>query len=57
MKTIYFTDQNVSSYNIYNGISQLTNQNFRHATMFTYSHASTPLGQSERAYYLTYFIN
>ena len=28
----------------------------RHTTMFTYSHANTPLGQSECAYYLTYFI-
>ena len=26
-------------------------------TMFTYSHANTPLGQSERAYYLSSFIN
>ena len=26
-------------------------------TMVTYSHATTPLGQSERAYYLSYFIN
>ena len=26
-------------------------------TMVTYSQASTPLGQSERAYYLSYFIN
>ena len=26
-------------------------------TMFTYSHANTALGQSERAYYLSYFIN
>ena len=25
--------------------------------MFTYSHANTPLSQSERAYYLSYFIN
>ena len=25
-------------------------------TMVTYSHASTPLGLSERAYYLSYFI-
>ena len=25
-------------------------------TMFTYSHANTPLGQSERAYYLSYLI-
>ena len=24
--------------------------------MFTHSHANTPLGQSERAYYLSYFI-
>ena len=24
--------------------------------LFTYSHANTPLGQSERAYYLSYFI-
>ena len=26
------------------------------STMFTYSHANTALGQSERAYYLSYFI-
>ena len=26
-------------------------------TMFTYSHANTALDQSERAYYLSYFIN
>ena len=26
-------------------------------TMFTYSHANTPLSQSECAYYLSYFIN
>ena len=26
-------------------------------TMFTYSHANTLLRQSERAYYLSYFIN
>ena len=25
-------------------------------TMVTYSHASTPLGQSERLYYLSYFV-
>ena len=25
-------------------------------TMFTYSHANTPLGQSEHVYYLSYFI-
>ena len=28
----------------------------RHTSMFTYSHANTPLGQSERPYYLSYFI-
>ena len=28
----------------------------RHTTMFTYSHPNTPLGQSECAYYLSYFI-
>ena len=26
-------------------------------TMFTYSHANTALGSSERVYYLSYFIN
>ena len=26
-------------------------------TMFAYSHANTSLGQSERAYYLSYFVN
>ena len=31
--------------------------NLHHASVFTYSHANTPLGQSERAYYLSYFIN
>ena len=29
----------------------------RHTTMFRYSHANTPPGQSERTYYLSYFIN
>ena len=24
--------------------------------MFTYSHANTPIAQSERAYYLSYFV-
>ena len=28
----------------------------RRTTMFTYSHENTPLGQSERAYYLSYFV-
>ena len=31
--------------------------NLHHASVFTYSHANTPLGQSERTYYLSYFIN
>ena len=30
--------------------------NLTPTTMFTYSHANTPLGQSERAYYLSHFI-
>ena len=30
--------------------------NLHHTSVFTYSHANTPLGQSERAYYLNYFI-
>ena len=30
--------------------------NLSATTMFTYYHANTPLGQSERAYYLSYFI-
>ena len=33
-----------------------TRVSLRYTTMFTYSHASTPLGQSERVYYLSYFI-
>ena len=33
-----------------------TRVSLRHTTMFTYSHATTPLGQSERAYYFSYFI-
>ena len=32
-----------------------TRVSLRHKTMFTYSHANTPLGQSERAYHLSYF--
>ena len=31
--------------------------NLHHTSVFTYSHTNTPLGQSERAYYLSYFIN
>ena len=30
--------------------------NLHHTSVFTYSHANTPLGQSERAYYLSNFI-
>ena len=30
-------------------------KHFDATTMFTYSHANTPLGQSERTYYLGYF--
>ena len=33
----------------------ITRVSLRHTTMFTYSHTSTPPGQSERAYYLIYF--
>ena len=33
-----------------------TRVSLRHTTVFTYSLAATPLGQSERAYYLSYFI-
>ena len=29
---------------------------FSATTLFTYSHTNTPLGQSEGAYYLSYFI-
>ena len=38
-------------------ISALKAKHLGATTMFTYSHANTPLGQSERAYYLSYFIN
>ena len=37
-------------------IRRETQKSLRHTTMFTYSHANTPLGQSEPAYYLSYFI-
>ena len=37
-------------------ISARKAKHFDTTTMFTYSHANTPLGQSERAYYLSYFI-
>ena len=37
-------------------ISARKAKHFDVTTMFTYSHANTPLGQSECAYYLSYFI-
>ena len=37
-------------------ISDVACTTLRHTTMFSYSHANTPLGQSERGYYLSYFI-
>ena len=37
-------------------IGDMACRTLRHTTMFTYSHANTPLGQSECAYYLSYFI-
>ena len=30
--------------------------NLHHTSVFTYSHANMPLGQSEHVYYLSYFI-
>ena len=69
-KKIHITDQNVSSYNINlkmvfliglikTCISKSGDGVFTTlclTTVFTYSHATTPLGQSERAYYLNYFV-
>ena len=62
-KLIHFTDQNVCSYNSNLTMAFLNwpivftaRVSLRHTTVFTYSHASTSLGQSERAYYLSYFI-
>ena len=37
-------------------ISERKAKQFDATTMFTYSHENTALGQSERAYYLSYFI-
>ena len=34
-----------------------TRVSLSHTTIFTYSHANTPFGQSERAYYLRFFYN
>ena len=45
------TNQNLNS------LSMWRVYNLHHTSVFTYSHANTPLGQSERAYYLSYFIN
>jgi len=71
IKKINFTDQNVSSYNIDltkgfpnwpflksgGGGVFTTRVSLRHTTVFAYSHATTPLGQSECVHYLSYFIN
>ena len=70
---IHFTDQNVSSYNINLTMASLNwpiktyfenlvignvaCTTLCHTTMFTYSNANMPIGQSEHAYYLSYFIN
>ena len=55
---------NVSSFQLKNFsqictcvISERKAKDFDATTMFTYSDANTPLGQSEREYYLSYFIN
>ena len=40
-----------------NSLSMWRVYSLHHTSVFTYSHANTPLGQSERAYYLSYFIN
>ena len=37
-------------------ISARKAKHFDATIMFTYFHANTPLGQSERAYYLSYYI-
>ena len=44
------TNQNLNS------LSMWRVCNLHHTSVFTYSHANTPLGQSERVYYLSYFI-
>ena len=55
---------NVSSFQLKNFsqiracmISMKKAKHFDATTMFTYSHANTPIGQSECAYYLSYFTN
>ena len=48
---------NFSTYNSKSGDFVFTTRvPFLHSTMFQYSHGTTPLRQSERAYYLSYFI-
>ena len=47
---------NLSSFELENLISARKDKQLDATTMFTYSHANTPLGQSERAYYLSNFI-
>ena len=49
------TNQNLYLENLVIGDVACTT--LRHTIMFTYSYANTPLGQSEHAYYLGYFIN
>ena len=44
------TNQNLNS------LSMWHVYNLHHTSVFTYSHANTPLGQSERVCYLSYFI-
>ena len=39
-----------------NSLSMWRVYSLHHTSVFTYSHANTPLGQSERTYYLSYFI-
>ena len=40
-----------------NSLSMWRVYNLHHTSVFTYSHANTPLGQSDRAYYLMYTAN
>ena len=50
-----FSTQNIFQIRAY-VISAREGKHLDVTTMFTYSHANTPLGQSEQAYYLSYFI-
>ena len=48
---------NFSTYNSKSGDFVFTTRvSFLHSTIFQYSHGTTPLRQSEHAYYLSYFI-